>query len=206
MNVRNCLQQSQTIEMQMTFAVTTIFERIYWNRAMIKLNKAIMFLACAAIVSQSSFAFAQSQEKPAGSATKKEEMSRSFVNGYNVPSTGVAIEGYCPVCYIAANKAAKGDPNFAAEYKGVVYWFVSDDVRKMFAAEPEKYLPAYGGWCATGMAMGQRVPVDPTNFKVVDGKIMLFLKNEKVNTLDIWNKDEAENLKKANATWEKLKG
>ncbi len=111
--------------------------------------------------------------------------------------------GFCPFCYITANKAAKGDPNFAAEYKRVTYWFVSDDVRQMFAADPEKYLPVYGGWCATGASMGH---VDPTNFKVVNGKIMWFLKNAKVDELEIWNKHESENLQKANANWEKLKG
>jgi len=171
-----------------------------------KLNKVIMLLVCAALASQASFANAQSGHKPAGSMMKKEKMSRAFTNGYNVPSTGVAIEGYCPVCYIAANKAAKGNPKFAADHNGITYWFVSDDVRKMFVAAPEKYIPAYGGWCAFGVATGQRFPVDPTNFKVVDGKIMLFLKNQKVDGVDIWKKNEAENLKKANANWKKLQG
>jgi len=79
-------------------------------------------------------------------------------------------------------------------------------VRQMFAADPEKYLPAYGGWCAFGVATGQRFPVDPTNFKVVNGKIMLFLKNKKVDGVKIWNQNEAENMQKANANWQKLKG
>ena len=117
-------------------------------------------------------------------------MSRAFTNGFNVPSTGVALEGYCPVCYIAANKAAKGDPQFSHDYNGITYWFVSDDVRQMFVANPEKYVPAYGGWCALGVAMGQRFPVDATNFKVVDGRIMLFLKNESVDGVSIWNESE----------------
>ena len=117
-------------------------------------------------------------------------MSRAFTNGFNVPSTGVALEGYCPVCYIVANKAAKGDPQFSHDYNGITYWFVSDDVRQMFVANPEKYVPAYGGWCALGVAMGQRFPVDATNFKVVDGRIMLFLKNESVDGVSIWNESE----------------
>jgi len=136
----------------------------------------------------------------------KETVSKAFTNGFNVPSTGVALEGYCPVCYIAANKAAKGDPQFSAEHNGITYWFVSAPVRDTFKATPEKFVPAYGGWCALGAAMGQRFPVDPTNFKVVDGRIMLFLKNAKVDGAEIWNKNEAENLKKADQNWVKLKG
>lgn len=169
--------------------------------------KSLALVIFAALIVQASFANAQSGDKPmkAGSATK-EAMSKAFTHGYNVPSSGVALEGYCPVCYIAANKAAKGNPEFSAEHHGITYWFVSDEVRNMFVANPEKFVPAYGGWCATGVALGQRFPVDPTNFKVVDGRIMLFLKNEKVDAAAIWNKDEANNLKKADANWEKLKG
>lgn len=183
------------------------------------LNAAL--LVCFAFLAQASVANAQSQPKQAGSMAKKsmatktmakesmaqkENISRAFTNGYNVPSTGVALEGYCPVCYIEANKAAKGKAEFSHEHEGITYWFVSDPVRQMFAANPQKYLPAYGGWCAVGVAMGQRFPVDPTNFKVVDGKILLFLKNAKVDGVDIWNKNEAEHLQKANANWVKLKG
>ena len=88
----------------------------------------------------------------------------------------------------------------------MTYWFVSAAVRDTFKANPDKYVPAYGGWCATGVALGQRFPVDPTNFKVVDGRILLFLKNEKIDGVGHWNKDAAGNLKKADANWQKLKG
>jgi hypothetical protein len=56
------------------------------------------------------------------------------------------------------------------------------------------------------MATGQRFPVDPTNFKIVDGRIMLFLKNASVDAVDIWNKNQPDNLKKADANWKKLRG
>lgn len=174
---------------------------------MTKTVKSLSVVIFAAFIVPASFANAQSGDKPmkAGSDTKV-ATSKAFTNGYNVPSSGVALEGYCPVCYIAANKAAKGSPEFSAQHDGITYWFVSDDVRNMFVANPEKFVPAYGGWCATGVALGQRFPIDPTNFKVVDGRIMLFLKNEKVDAAAIWNKDEAGNLQKADANWKKLKG
>ena len=171
------------------------------------LLSTLTLLICVALLTQPSLVNAQSKEKSAGSgSTSMVKMSRAFANGNNVPSTGLALEGYCPVCYIAANKAAKGDPQFSHDYKGVTYWFVSAAVRDTFIAAPEKYVPAYGGWCALGAAMGQRFPVDPTNFKVVDGRIMLFLKNKTVDGVEIWNKDEANNLNKADENWKKLKG
>lgn len=173
---------------------------------MTKFTQTLLLLACAVMIIPATAANAQSQPKASDGSANKEQMSRAFTNGFNVPSSGVAIEGYCPVCYIAANKAAKGSAEFSHDYNGVTYWFVSDAVRNMFIAEPEKYVPAYGGWCALGVALGQRFPVDPTNFKVVNGRIMLFLKNQKVDGVGLWNKDEATNLQKADANWTKLKG
>ena len=51
---------------------------------------------------------------------------------------------------------------------------VSADAKKAFDRNPEKYIPAYGGWCAFGMSVSDKFPVDPTNFKIVDGRLMLF--------------------------------
>ena len=168
-----------------------------------------VLVATVVLFSQSAEVSAQSKSRDAGSGARmqhKEKMSRAFTNGYNVPSTGVAIEGYCPVCYVSAGKAVKGKSSITHDYNGVTYWFVSDEAKQMFAASPEKYLPAYGGWCAVGVSMGQRFPVDPTNFKVVNGKIVLFLKNAKIDGQQMWNDDEAGMMKKANANWAKLKG
>ena len=134
----------------------------------------------------------------------KAPVSRAFTNGYNVPSSGVAIDGYCPVCYLSANKAAKGTAEFAHDYKGVTYWFVHEGAPQAFIKNPEKFLPAYGGWCAVGVATGQRFPVDPTNFKIVDGRILLFLKNAKVDAATIWDKDSANMLNAADKNWKKL--
>ncbi len=183
-----------------------------------KLTQSFALLACFAAISSMATVNAQSGSRTQTARPQtvkprmvkpemaKSEISRAFTNGYNVPSTGIAIEGYCPVCYLAANKAVKGTPEFAYDYDGVTYWFVNDAARQTFAANPKKYLPAYGGWCALGAAMGQRFPVDPTNFKIVDGRIMLFLKNKKVDGVAIWSKNEPSNLRKADTNWKKLKG
>jgi len=176
-------------------------------------SKILMAAVAIAMLTQVSSVSAQSSAKKEmmskqGSAKKEAmahtEASRAFTNGYNVPSNGVAIEGYCPVCYLSANKAAKGTPEFAHDHNGVTYWFVHDAARQAFIQNPDKFLPAYGGWCAVGVATGQRFPVDPTNFKIVDGRIMLFLKNAKVDAVTIWDKDAANMLQKADENWKKL--
>ena len=132
----------------------------------------------------------------------KSPMSRAYLNNNNIPSSGVALEGYCPVAYFAVNKPVKGQARFASTYKGVTYHFVNDDARAAFERTPDKYVPAFGGWCALGMAMGDKFPVDPTSFKIVNGRLNLFLKNRNVDALALWNRgDEAEQTAKARAHW-----
>jgi YHS domain-containing protein len=131
-----------------------------------------------------------------------EPASRAYLHSYNIPSTGLALEGYCPVAYFAVNKPVRGVPEFASTHNGVTYHFVNADAKKAFDAEPEKYVPAYGGWCAFGMAVSDKFPVDPTNFKIVDGRLMLFLKNKNVDALKLWNDgNEKDFVKKADAHW-----
>jgi len=131
--------------------------------------------------------------------------SRAYLHSFNLPSSGVALEGYCPVAYFAVDKAVRGKPEFASNHNGVTYWFVSADAKKAFDANPKKYLPAYGGWCAFGMAVADKFPVDPTQFKIVDGRLMLFLKNKNVDALALWNQgDEKELLANADAFWKKV--
>ena len=128
--------------------------------------------------------------------------SKAYLHNYNLPSNGLALEGYCPVAYFSVNKLVKGKRDFAVKHNDVWYYFVSEDAKAAFEKEPKKYLPAYGGWCAFGMAVQDKFPVDPTNFKIVKGRLMLFLKNKNVDARKLWNDgSEADNIAKADAHW-----
>lgn len=136
---------------------------------------------------------------------KHQSQSRAYLHNYNLPSSGVALEGYCPVAYFAVNKPVRGKAEFASDYNGVTYYLVNADAKTAFEKNPEKYLPAYGGWCATGMALNDKFPVDPTNFKIVDGRLLLFLTNKNVDAQEIWNKgSEKDQLVKADAHWKSI--
>ena len=131
--------------------------------------------------------------------------SRAYLHGYNLPSSGLALEGYCPVAYFAVNKPVLGKSEHASTHNGVTYHFVSADAKKAFDRKPEKYIPAYVGLCALGMAVKDKFPVDPRNFKIVDGKLMLFLRNKDVDALKLWNDgDESELIAKADDHWKKI--
>jgi len=128
--------------------------------------------------------------------------SKAYLHSYNLPASGLALEGYCPVAYHTVGKPVKGKRELAVQHDDVWYFFASAEAKKLFEQNPEKYMPAYGGWCAFGMAVEDKFPVDPKLFKVVDGRLMLFLKNTNVDALKLWNDgNQAELVKKADAHW-----
>jgi YHS domain-containing protein len=138
---------------------------------------------------------AESGEKPAAA-----------LQHYNLGKDKLALSGYDPVGYFTLNKALKGRKEINAQQGGVTYWFVSEDNQKLFTASPHKYLPTYGGWCATAMAKGEKVEIDPTNFKVTNGRLFLFFKAFYANAIKDWNKDEPGQTARADANWKKIAG
>ena len=143
-----------------------------------------------------------------GAESMKKSMrtfSRAYLHSYNLPSSGLALEGYCPVTYFVSNEARLGKPEHSSTYNGVDYHFASAEAKHIFDRNPEMYVPAYGGWCAYGMAVKNKFPVDPLNFKIVNGRLMLFLRNEKIDALAKWNEgDEQAQVREANAFWKKV--
>lgn len=114
---------------------------------------------------------------------------------------GIAYDGYDATTYFG-QKPQKGKKEFSSTFKGIVYLFVNANNKAIFDANPEKYEPAYGGWCAYAIgAKGEKVEPDPENFKIVNGKVNLFYKSFFSNTLDDWNKDEKNLKPKADQNW-----
>jgi phosphohistidine phosphatase SixA/YHS domain-containing protein len=126
----------------------------------------------------------------------------------NINEKGVAIQGYDVVAYFSEGKAMKGTFYNASIYQGITYYFVSKKNLNQFMISPEKYLPQYGGWCAYQMSVFESNPkqdIDPSSFKIIDGKLYLFGKNEE-SGLELWNKTPYDyNIERANVAWEMLK-
>lgn len=114
----------------------------------------------------------------------------------------VGDQGYDLVSYQQKSGPIRGSGNHVVFYQGVAYVFASTENKKTFAANPEKYLPAYGGYCAYGVAMGHKVISDPLAWKLVNGKLYLNLNRE---IQGIWGKDISGNIKKADEQWLKIK-
>ncbi|MCI0510000.1 YHS domain-containing (seleno)protein [Chromohalobacter sp.] len=120
----------------------------------------------------------------------------------NVDAQGVAIRGYDPVAYFTDGKAVKGSAKFSYKAGDATYYLASAKHRDMFAKEPAKYTPQFGGYCAMGTAMGKKLDIDPQAWKIVDGKLYLNL-NKDVQKK--WLSDVPGHLKKADEKWAEIK-
>jgi YHS domain-containing protein len=124
---------------------------------------------------------------------------------FNLDNAGLAIEGYDPVAYFTQQKAVEGKKEISLTNDGVTYHFATTQDRDLFKANPAKYEPQYGGWCAYAMgATGKKVEIDPGTFKLLDGKLYLFYNKFFNNTKKSWDKDEANLKAKADVNWAKF--
>lgn len=127
---------------------------------------------------------------------------------YNLDGSGLALEGYDPVSY-HRDSPRRGQAEFALQLDGITYHFINQTNRRTFAENPEKYRPAYGGWCAWAMLDGELVEVDPERYKRIQGRIYLFYDGFWGNTLNKWNQraereTEDSLTQQADSNWQGL--
>lgn len=124
----------------------------------------------------------------------------AFAEEYRYSTPG--ISGYDPVAYFTDGKPVRGSGYHVTVVDGVTYAFSNAEHRKMFEADPQKYLPAYGGYCAYGVAVGKKFVADPEVWKIVQGKLYLNLDK---GIQQKWDKDTPGYIKKADANWIEIK-
>jgi YHS domain-containing protein len=115
--------------------------------------------------------------------------------------TDSAINGYDSVAYFTVGKPVQGQDNLVYEWMGAKWKFSSQANLDLFKADPEKYAPQYGGYCAYGVAEGALVKVEPDQFTVRDGKLYL---NYDVDVQAKWRKDPAGYIKAADTKFPTL--
>lgn len=114
----------------------------------------------------------------------------------------IAINGYDPVAYHKAGEPTKGSAEFKHEYDDVVWKFSSAENLAAFQADPAKFAPAYGGWCAVGTSKGKKVATQPHLFKVVDGQLYL---NSSDGAHNLFLEDETGTIGTADENWTEIK-
>ncbi|MBP0017205.1 MAG: hypothetical protein J7647_06550 [Cyanobacteria bacterium SBLK] len=117
---------------------------------------------------------------------------------YFSDNRGVAIRGTDPVAYFTQERSVTGKSEFSHTWSETTWWFASAENRDRFAADPERYAPQYGGFCAWAVSQGYTAPIDPEAWKVVNDKLYL---NYNKGVQRRWEKDIPGNIRKANANW-----
>jgi hypothetical protein len=116
----------------------------------------------------------------------------------------VAIKGYDTVAYFTDGKAVKGSSQFEYVYDDARWQFSNAAHRRMFVADPDRYMPQYGGYCAACVAMKEcaalrdLAPADPEAWAIVDGKLYMVVDKK---FLASWKAKSAENIRQANIHW-----
>jgi hypothetical protein len=113
----------------------------------------------------------------------------------------LALSGYDAVSYFKDGKPVAGKPEFSYKWMDATWRFSSAENRDAFKAEPEKYAPQYGGYCAFGTSQGHLVPGDPQAWKVVDDRLYL---NYNKDVQKFWLQDIPGNIQKADENYPKL--
>ncbi|MEW4464656.1 YHS domain-containing (seleno)protein [Vibrio cholerae] len=115
-----------------------------------------------------------------------------------------ALDGYDTVAYFTEGKPVKGAAQFKTEYQGAEWLFASQQNLDAFLADPEKYAPQYGGYCAWAVSEKKDfAPGDPQYWAIEDGKLYLNY-NNKIKGL--WEKDRAHHIAQGDQNWPALIG
>lgn len=143
-------------------------------------------LAIAAALTAAPIVFAT----PAAFADKAPVYTGTFSN--------VAVEGHDAVAYFTEGKPVKGSKTFKTTYNGAEFRFATAENLATFEAEPAKYAPQYGGYCAWAVSQGYTAKGDADHWAIVDSKLYLNY-NKKVQ--ETWNEDRPGFIASADTEW-----
>ena len=140
--------------------------------------------------------FALSLFGAAGSA-----QAGSAVNNTFIGDGWAAIGGYDPVAYFTMGEPVEGSKEFTHEWLAVTWRFANAEHRDLFVGTPIKYAPQYGGYCSRGLSGGSTDSVDPTVWRIVDGKLYLFYGEGSAGR---WERDIAGEIAAGDAHWKTI--
>ncbi|MBL8544662.1 MAG: YHS domain-containing protein [Hyphomonadaceae bacterium] len=120
---------------------------------------------------------------------------------YTGPLSRVAVGGYDPVAYFTDGRAVRGVEQYRTTYQGYEYRFASAAHLAAFRADPARYLPQYGGYCAWAVSQGYTAPGNPNNWRVVDGRLYFNYNGE---IQQRWEQDIPGHIREADTNWPRV--
>lgn len=124
----------------------------------------------------------------------------------NTNGNGFIADGYDVTEYFN-NNAVAGSDAFVSTYDGGKYKFMTEANKAKFDANPSKYAPQYGGFCAYAVgADNKKIGINPNSYEIRDGKLYLFYDTIFADTKEKWEEEGPTMLKeKADRNWTSLK-
>jgi YHS domain-containing protein len=114
---------------------------------------------------------------------------------------GLALKGYDAVAYFTEKKPVKGLKEHSFAWNGATWRFASEENLRRFEAEPARYAPQYGGYCAYAVSEGYTADIDPEAWDIVNGKLYL---NYSKKVQVTWREKRDERIAQADTNWPKL--
>ena len=111
---------------------------------------------------------------------------------------GIAINGYDPVGYFTEERAVKGSADFTSDWDGAILQFASAENKAMFDADPEKYAPKYGGYCAYAVSKNYIAKTDPDAWSIHEDRLYL---NFSKSVRALWAVRKRHHITQADANW-----
>ena len=125
---------------------------------------------------------------------------RPKVDPFSKDADGVALKGYDVISYLE-KRDEKGSKVNSASFGGVTWWFASAEHRRMFVADPARFVPEYGGFCAYSVGRGAAATADPRVYSAIGGKLYLFF-DPAVKA--VWEQEQSSSTANADRNWPKL--
>ena len=126
----------------------------------------------------------------------------NITNGYTLDGAGLGVHGVDTVALSTLNAVTPGEAKYTVVHDGVAYYFASEITAERFKADPERYLPQYGGFCAYAVALGKKLDGDPRYADIVDGRLYLFVN---AAVFEKYLADKENTLRKAAERWPTIK-
>ena len=111
---------------------------------------------------------------------------------------GIGLKGYDPVAYFINRAPTQGSEQYSYVWKGTTYRFASEENLQRFKADPEKYLPQYGGYCAYALSLNRIADINPSRWAIVNRKLYL---NNGFVAEKLWSLDKSGNVASGDRNW-----
>ncbi|MEM8853198.1 MAG: YHS domain-containing (seleno)protein [Pseudomonadota bacterium] len=111
---------------------------------------------------------------------------------------GVAIDGTDPVAYFTQGRPVAGSPDITTEWNGATWRFASAANRDAFRANPARYAPQFGGYCAWAVSQGYTASTTPEAWAIVDDRLYL---NFSKGVQRRWARDAQGHIRSGRQNW-----